>query len=276
MTPALARCLGRDADVPEDVREYFEAAAALNARRNELMQRGLARVVGLLNAIDIEPMPLKGAAHLAEGLYPEPSLRLLGDVDILIPSNRGADAEAALKAGESKSPAGPPTSSPATASSSADPAQKSRNRDWRRTAHRRHQPIARRRDRHGLVPAIRAAGGIPRSAHSASRTDPQCRAQHFSQRDLPRATCAEEGSVAPSSRSGSHTSAARERNRLGHARPSLLGGGPGRGARYLSRLRRRTVRPAGTEAEPRSPRECHGGHARRGNRATVSTSRSRP
>ena len=112
VTPALARCLGRDADVPEDVREYFEAAAALNARRNELMQRGLARVVGLLNAIDIEPMPLKGAAHLAEGLYPEPSLRLLGDVDILIPSNRGADAEAALKAGGSKSPAGPPTSSP--------------------------------------------------------------------------------------------------------------------------------------------------------------------
>lgn len=99
VTPTLARCLGRDADVPEDVREYFEAAAALNARRNELMQRGLARVVGLLNAIDIEPMPLKGAAHLAEGLYPEPSLRLLGDVDILIPSNRGADAEAALKAG---------------------------------------------------------------------------------------------------------------------------------------------------------------------------------
>ena len=99
VTPALAWCLGKDEGVPRDVREYFAAAAALNERRNELMQCGLARVVGLLNAIDIEPMPLKGAAHLADGLYPAPSLRLLGDVDILIPSDRGADAEAALKAG---------------------------------------------------------------------------------------------------------------------------------------------------------------------------------
>ena len=99
VTPTVGGCLGDEADVPGDVREYFTAAAALNGRRNALMQASLARVTGLLNAIDIAPMPLKGAAHLAEGLYPDPSLRLLGDLDVLIPADRATQAQAALKAG---------------------------------------------------------------------------------------------------------------------------------------------------------------------------------
>jgi len=98
VTPALAACLGADADVPPDIRNYFESAEALNRQRNEEIFSGIARVAGLLNAIDIEPLLLKGAAHLVEGTYPEPSLRLLGDVDMLIPADRSADAVAALKA----------------------------------------------------------------------------------------------------------------------------------------------------------------------------------
>jgi hypothetical protein len=61
------------------------------------MLSGLARVAGLLNAIDIEPMLLKGAAHLVEGTYPEPSMRILGDVDILVPVTRSAEAAGALE-----------------------------------------------------------------------------------------------------------------------------------------------------------------------------------
>jgi hypothetical protein len=99
VTPTVGGCLGDEADVPGDVREYFAAAAALNGRRNALMQASLARVAGMLNAIDIAPMPLKGAAHLAGSLYPDPSLRLLGDLDVLIPADRAAEAQAALKAG---------------------------------------------------------------------------------------------------------------------------------------------------------------------------------
>jgi Uncharacterised nucleotidyltransferase len=98
VTSALARCLGADADVPPDVREYFESAAALNGQRNERMLSGLARVAGLLNAIDIEPLLLKGAARLVEGTYPDPSWRILGDVDILIPASRSMEAAAALQA----------------------------------------------------------------------------------------------------------------------------------------------------------------------------------
>ena len=99
VTPTVGWCLGDEAHVPADVREYFTAAATLNGRRNALMQASLARATGLLNAIDIAPMLLKGAAHLAEGLYPDPSLRLLGDLDILIPADRATHAQAALKTG---------------------------------------------------------------------------------------------------------------------------------------------------------------------------------
>jgi Uncharacterised nucleotidyltransferase len=99
VTPALARCLKKDKDVPGDVRDYFEAALALNMQRNERMLSSLARIAGLLNAIGIEPLLLKGVAHLVEGIYPEPSLRILGDIDVLIPVTRSAETVAALEAG---------------------------------------------------------------------------------------------------------------------------------------------------------------------------------
>ena len=99
VTPALGRCLRNDPQVPSDVREYFDAMAALNGERNELMLTGLARTAGLLNGIGIDPILLKGCALLVEDIYPDPSLRLLGDVDVLIPSERATEAVAALNAG---------------------------------------------------------------------------------------------------------------------------------------------------------------------------------
>lgn len=97
VTPAISWCLN-DRDIPADVRDYFSAMAALNGKRNGLMLSGLERIAGILNAVDIEPMLLKGAAMLAEELYPDPSLRFLGDLDILITAERSADAVAALTA----------------------------------------------------------------------------------------------------------------------------------------------------------------------------------
>jgi hypothetical protein len=97
-TPTLAACLDRDIDVPGDVRDYFASALALNETRNEKLLATLARVAGLLNTIDIEPVLLKGAALLVEGLYPQPSMRIMGDIDILIPKDRSEQACAALKA----------------------------------------------------------------------------------------------------------------------------------------------------------------------------------
>lgn len=97
VTPALSWCL-KDRDVPAEVRDYFDSMAERNGRRNALMLSGLERTAAVLNTSGIEPVLLKGAAMLAEDLYPDPSLRILGDLDVLIPAGRSADAVAALHA----------------------------------------------------------------------------------------------------------------------------------------------------------------------------------
>lgn len=97
VTPALAWCLRDQPGIPSEVGDYFNAALTLNERRNERLTEGLARVIAALNAIDIEPMLLKGAARLVDGVYPAPKLRFLGDLDVLIPADRSADAAATLK-----------------------------------------------------------------------------------------------------------------------------------------------------------------------------------
>ena len=95
VAPALAWCL-RGGPMPAEVGEYFSSVQALNRQRNDRMLAGLARVVSLLNKAGIEPILLKGCAMLAEEFYPDASLRLMGDADILIPRERAAAAAAAL------------------------------------------------------------------------------------------------------------------------------------------------------------------------------------
>lgn len=98
VTPALAWCLKDRTDIPDEVREYFAAILSLNAERNEVLRSALLRVVSACNAISIEPVPLKGAARLIEGTYPAQSLRFQGDIDVLIPADRAAQAFAAVRA----------------------------------------------------------------------------------------------------------------------------------------------------------------------------------
>ena len=98
VTPALAWCLRDRADLPDDIREYLEAALALNARRNELLLDQLERLVQALNRIEVEPVLLKAAAHLVEDLYPVAGFRVLGDLDLLIPAERARDVAAAAAA----------------------------------------------------------------------------------------------------------------------------------------------------------------------------------
>lgn len=98
VTPALAWCLKNKRDVPAEARDYFETILTLNRRRNETLFASLKRVVAVCNAIGIEPVPLKGAARLIERNYPSPSLRILSDLDVLIPAERSVDVVAALEA----------------------------------------------------------------------------------------------------------------------------------------------------------------------------------
>jgi Uncharacterised nucleotidyltransferase len=97
VTPVVAWSLKDNAGVPDDVRSYFDSVLTLNCIRNEHMLEGLRRVATALNAIDIEPVLLKSAAHLVEQLYPEPGLRILRDLDILIPEDRAQSAVGALR-----------------------------------------------------------------------------------------------------------------------------------------------------------------------------------
>ena len=39
-----------------------------------------------LNEIDIVPVALKGAIRLVDGLWPDPALRFMHDLDLLVPS----------------------------------------------------------------------------------------------------------------------------------------------------------------------------------------------
>jgi hypothetical protein len=97
VTPALAWCLKDKSFLPADVRRYFDAVLILNGKRNEKLLAGLARVAAALNAIEIEPVLLKGAAHLVEGLYPAPGLRVVGDLDLLVSEVRVTGAAEALQ-----------------------------------------------------------------------------------------------------------------------------------------------------------------------------------
>jgi hypothetical protein len=82
------------------VRGYFDAVLLLNGKRNEQLLVTLARTAATLNAIDIEPVLLKGAAHLIEPIYPALGLRVVGDLDMLVPEDRvRAAAEALQKIG---------------------------------------------------------------------------------------------------------------------------------------------------------------------------------
>ena len=98
MTPALAWCLKDRPEVPSEVRDYLNTIFTLNGERNEALLAVLTRIVAALNAIDIEPVLLKGAARLAECSYPSSALRFLGDLDVLIPPERSSDAVASLQA----------------------------------------------------------------------------------------------------------------------------------------------------------------------------------
>jgi hypothetical protein len=97
VTPALAWCLQDRTDIPPKFRDYFAAALALNRQRNESLTADLTRMVAALNAIGVEPLLLKGAARLVDGSYPEPALRFLGDLDVLVPADRLSAAAAALE-----------------------------------------------------------------------------------------------------------------------------------------------------------------------------------
>jgi hypothetical protein len=72
--------------VPETIRTELENFVAVNAIRNDLMAKELARLLRLLVDAKIPVMPLKSTV-LAETLYEDPAFRVCTDIDLLVPTN---------------------------------------------------------------------------------------------------------------------------------------------------------------------------------------------
>jgi hypothetical protein len=99
VTPSLADAFRRQGlfdALPEDIREYLDTVRTLNRLRNRAFRDELANVAGILSGIGIEPVALKGAIALLPDPYPGAEDRVIGDLDLLVPSERVREAHAAL------------------------------------------------------------------------------------------------------------------------------------------------------------------------------------
>lgn len=92
--PALAHRLDHDGlldRMPPLVNRYLDAMLRLNRSRNEQINEEALDLADALNEIDIVPVFLKGSAGLLTGLYDEPGIRVMSDMDVLVPQDRADD-----------------------------------------------------------------------------------------------------------------------------------------------------------------------------------------
>ena len=71
-----------------DLADYLEALHSLNLQRNLRLVRQAAELAIALNRVGVEPVFLKGMALQLLGIASDPGIRLIGDIDILIPTDR--------------------------------------------------------------------------------------------------------------------------------------------------------------------------------------------
>jgi hypothetical protein len=71
-------------NVPREVRTELSSFLAVNAIRNDLLAKELARLLQVLDEARIPAIPLKSTV-LAEVLYEDPALRVCADIDLLVP-----------------------------------------------------------------------------------------------------------------------------------------------------------------------------------------------
>lgn len=96
VAPLVYRRLREAAYMPLTALEPLRQAYYQNAAANTLRARELRRVINALEAAAIPVIVLKGPA-LALTIYPDPALRVIGDLDLLVRSEQVAQAIAALQ-----------------------------------------------------------------------------------------------------------------------------------------------------------------------------------
>lgn len=83
--------------LPRGIRSFFASLAARQRQSNERVRDEIVEVGNILNGIGVVPLQLKGGAHLFADLYPDPAIRQMADLDILVLSSRLDESVMAMK-----------------------------------------------------------------------------------------------------------------------------------------------------------------------------------
>ncbi|HEY6891762.1 MAG TPA: nucleotidyltransferase family protein, partial [Solirubrobacter sp.] len=105
LEPMLAQHLAADEGVPADLQARLQERYFANAARNAFVAASLRDALAALTGAGVEAMLLKGAA-LTAAVYPDPAVREMLDVDVLVRSEQLDAANAALAALGYRSPPG--------------------------------------------------------------------------------------------------------------------------------------------------------------------------
>lgn len=97
MLEGLAVSRARDA-LPGPIRQELEPAHRRIGLHTTLLLESWERAREALDQAGVPSLLYKGGALVASGAYPEPGARRMDDVDVLVPSDRAADAMDALRA----------------------------------------------------------------------------------------------------------------------------------------------------------------------------------
>lgn len=71
--------------VPAELRDHLEAFHALNTARSDHMREALFEAIALCNSLGVEPLLLKGSLALLPDALAEERVRIMCDLDILLP-----------------------------------------------------------------------------------------------------------------------------------------------------------------------------------------------
>lgn len=88
VVPALAYRVeqqGLSDRLPALINRHLDAMLRLNRSRNKRLYEEALDIADALNEIDIVPVFLKGSAGILSGLYDEPGVRIMSDLDVLVP-----------------------------------------------------------------------------------------------------------------------------------------------------------------------------------------------
>lgn len=70
--------------LPDDLVAYMQEITSLNRDRNQQIIEQINELNSLLRQNGVNPIFIKGASHLIQGLYQDPAERMVGDIDFLV------------------------------------------------------------------------------------------------------------------------------------------------------------------------------------------------